>query len=212
MIRLIASLFLAGLAVWFYASTIPASDTPPPPAPPVNIDISSDTLPSSKPIALVFGAGLASSATPSLVLQDRLDTAYDLYTDEKVDTLLLSGDSTLSSHDEVGVMKAYLIKKGIPEDKLSVDPQGVDTYTTCLHAKNDFGAHDVILVTQGFHMPRAQYLCEGVGLTVQVTIADRRTYDPVNDEREKRAMTKAWLQLNTGIDAQQLDQLEKIAE
>ncbi|MEK7103335.1 MAG: YdcF family protein [Patescibacteria group bacterium] len=165
-----------------------------------------------KPVAVVFGAGLASQQQPSVVLRDRLDTAYELYAKGVVTSIFLSGDSTKKEHDEVGVMKSYLVKKGIPESAFILDTQGIDTYTTCLHAKKDRSLDEVILVTQGFHMPRAEYLCEGVGLQVTQGIADKRTYDPKNEEREKKAMAKAWLQLNTDIAPDQMELLESIVE
>ena len=165
-----------------------------------------------KPTAIVFGAGLASKKTPSVVLKDRLDTAYDLYHKGVVSSVFLSGDSTIPSHDEVGVMKTYLLKKGIPNVALIQDPQGVDTYSTCIHAKKDLDSLPVILVTQSFHMPRAQYLCEGVGLKVTQAIADKREYKPENAIREKKAMAKAWLQINTDIPADQMQRLEDIVE
>ena len=58
------------------------------------------------PVALVFGAGLATVRAPSPVLAERLDKAVELWRTGKVQRLLLSGDNSDRRHDETRAMAA----------------------------------------------------------------------------------------------------------
>jgi vancomycin permeability regulator SanA len=60
-------------------------------------------------IAIVFGAGIIDNKTPNDMLKDRLDTAYNLYLNGKVEKLLLSGDNSEEDYNEPQVMYDYLV-------------------------------------------------------------------------------------------------------
>jgi SanA protein len=115
------------------------------------------------PLAIVFGAGLGPQGAPSPLLAARVRTAVQLYRAGKVERVLLSGSSE-PYHDELSAMKRLAADSGLPPEALWVDTEGLSTYDTCLRAHNLFGARDVILVTQRFHMPRALFLASAVGL------------------------------------------------
>lgn len=122
-----------------------------------------DTV-SHKPIAIVFGAGLQRNGTPSPVLRDRVETAAQLYTDGKVDKLLMSGDNRFVNYNEPGAMRDYAISLGVPDEDIVLDYAGRRTYDTCYRARHIFGVHEAVLITQGFHMPRALVTCNNLGL------------------------------------------------
>lgn len=46
------------------------------------------------------------------------------------------------------------------------DFAGRDTHDSCVRARQVFGAEHVIVVSQGFHVPRAVALCRAAGLQV----------------------------------------------
>src|SRR3954447_2378287 len=123
--------------------------------------------------ALVPGAGLNASGSVSWFLRDRLDGAIALYRLGKVDGLLLSGDNHVESYDEPSAMRAYALRKGVPPGAITLDYAGFDTYDTCARASRIFGVTSAIVVTQGYHLPRAVYLCRSVGIdAVGLAIAD----------------------------------------
>jgi SanA protein len=130
----------------------------------------------SKPAAVVFGAGLTRAGTPTPVLRDRVDTAAALYFAGKVEKILMSGDNRYIDYNEPQAMKDYALNQGIPEAAIVLDYAGRSTYDTCYRAKYIFGLRDVLLVTQGFHLPRAIYICQNLGLDAVGVIADRRAY------------------------------------
>jgi SanA protein len=126
------------------------------------IDALGDTLP--RPVAIVFGAGLTRSGTPTRVLRDRVETAAHLYFAGKVEKLLMSGDNSFVDYNEPQAMKDYALSLGVPEDAIVLDFAGRRTYDTCFRAREIFQIEEAILVTQSFHLPRALYICNQLGL------------------------------------------------
>lgn len=129
-----------------------------------------------KRVAIVFGAGLWRDGTPTPVLQDRVATAADLYFSGRVEKLLMSGDNRVASYNEPKAMQAYALKLGIPQEAVVLDYAGRRTYDTCYRARDIFGVDDVILVTQRFHLPRALFTCNLLGIKAIGVPADRRSY------------------------------------
>ncbi len=132
----------------------------------------------SKPVAIVFGAGLWRDGSPTPVLRDRVVTAAELYFAGKVEKLLLSGDNSEIYYNEPGAMRAYALELGVPEQDLVLDYAGRRTYDTCYRARDIFGVRQAILVTQSFHLPRALYTCEALEIDAVGVAADQRIYRP----------------------------------
>jgi SanA protein len=129
-----------------------------------------------KPAAIVYGAGLNRDGSPGAVLRDRVATAADLYFLGKVDKLLMSGDNRFVDYNEPGAMGRYAMSLGIPEEDIVLDFAGRRTYDTCYRALHIFGVTEAILVTQRFHLPRALYLCNALGIEAVGVSADRNQY------------------------------------
>ena len=130
----------------------------------------------SAPVAIVFGAGLYRDGTPQPVLADRVATAVDLYKAGKVRKILLSGDNRFPEYNEPEAMRQYAITLGVPEADLVADFAGRRTYDSCYRAQYIFQVKKAILVTQEFHLPRAVYLCDQLGIDAVGVVADRRAY------------------------------------
>jgi SanA protein len=129
-------------------------------------------------VAIVFGAGLRRDGTPTAVLRDRVETAVQLYFSGKVDRLLMSGDNRFEYYNEPGAMRTYAMQLGVPETDIVQDFAGRSTYETCYRARDIFHVTEAILVTQGFHLPRALFTCNALGLQAVGVPADQRTYRP----------------------------------
>jgi SanA protein len=124
-------------------------------------------------VAIVFGAGLWHDGTPTPVLRDRVETAANLYFDGKVEKLLMSGDNRFVDYNEPEAMRQHALSLGVPDDAIVLDYAGRRTYDTCYRARDIFGVQSAILVTQGFHLPRALFLCnmlgvEGIGVSANI--------------------------------------------
>jgi SanA protein len=135
------------------------------------------------PVAIVFGAGLMRDGTPTPVLRDRVMTAVELYFDGKVEKLLMSGDNRFEDYNEPGAMAVYAASLGVPEEDIVLDYAGRRTYDTCYRARYIFGLEGAILVTQRYHLPRAVYTCNTLGVSAEGIPADRRQYHPISYNR-----------------------------
>ena len=116
------------------------------------------------PIGLVLGAEVYADGVPSKFLQARLDLAVELYRRGLVERLLVSGDGRSVFYDETGGMRAYLLEHDVEESALVVDPGGLDTYDSCLRARDVFGVERLVVVSQSYHLPRALAICRALGL------------------------------------------------
>jgi SanA protein len=151
-------------------------------------------------VAIVFGAGLQRNGSASPVLYDRVATAAALYQAGKVNRLLLSGDNSYLYYNEPQAMMAAALQLGVPEGALVMDYAGRSTYDTCYRARVIFGLSHALLVTQTFHLPRALYLCDALGVSGVGVAADRRTYAQRSLDywnfREIFATAAAWWDVN----------------
>jgi vancomycin permeability regulator SanA len=123
-----------------------------------------------KAVIVVLGAGIKNNEIPSDILKLRLNSGLEIYksTGQK---LIVTGDNSLDWHNEPRVMKNYLIKNQVESKDITEDFGGRRTMDSCYRVKNFFGAKKIILVTQAFHISRAKFLCESVGLEVETKIA-----------------------------------------
>lgn len=137
-----------------------------------------ETVESSKTarVAIVFGAGLQRDGTPTPVLEDRVNAAVELYKAGKVEKILMSGDNRFVDYNEPGAMQAFAITLGVPQEDIVLDYAGRRTYDTCYRALHIFGIKEAILVTQRYHLPRALFTCNGIGLKSTGLSADLQYY------------------------------------
>lgn len=127
-------------------------------------------------LAIVFGAGLRPDGTPTAVLRDRVETAADLFFSGKVEKLLMSGDNSVDTYNEPAAMRSYAISLGVPDEAIALDFAGRRTYDTCYRAKVIFQVDEALLVTQKFHLPRALFLCNALGLNAYGVEANNNRY------------------------------------
>ena len=123
---------------------------------------------------LVLGAGVYSDGEPSEVLEGRLGTALALWKAGKVTWFLVSGDNRTPSYNEPLAMRRWLVRQGVPPDRIIADFAGRRTYASLKRARAVFGLDRVVLVTSDFHLPRALFLSDRVGLTAWGVPSDTR--------------------------------------
>ena len=115
-------------------------------------------------VGIVFGAGLRRDGGPTAILRDRVDTAAQLYFNGKVEKLLMSGDNRVVDYNEPEAMRQYARSLGVPDEAIVLDYAGRRTYDTCYRARYIFGVESAILVTQKFHLSRALFTCNSLGV------------------------------------------------
>lgn len=148
-----------------------------------------------KEVALVLGAKVHQDGRLSDMFRDRIDTAIGLYKADKVEKILVSGDHGKKEYDEVNAAKEYILQEGVPGADVFLDHAGFDTYDSVYRARDVFEVESMIIVTQAYHLPRALYIADRLGVEAVGASADLRTYgrQESRDFREKFAVVKAWL-------------------
>lgn len=132
-------------------------------------------LPNNIDCILVLGAGIWGDS-PSPMLQDRLDTAIKLYKDGISNKIIMTGDHGRTEYDEVNVMKQYAIDAGIPSSDIFMDHAGFSTYESMYRARDIFKTKNVLIVTQEYHLYRAVFIANSLGLNAYGVNADPRKY------------------------------------
>ncbi len=89
--------------------------------------------------------------------------------------LIVTGDDGKYASNEIKGMVDYLHAQGVPDEILFVDAGAYRTFDSCEHLKQK-GFSDVLLITQAFHLPRALYLCNKIGVNADGVVADKRWY------------------------------------
>ncbi len=125
---------------------------------------------------LVLGAGVMPDGKPSFMLADRLDTGISLYNEGKSPKIIMSGDHGTKIYDEVNTMKAYAMERGVPSEDCFMDHAGFSTYESLYRAKEIFKAEKVIIVTQSYHLYRALFIAQQLGIDACGVSADTVRY------------------------------------
>ena len=140
---------------------------------------------------LVLGASTW-NGSPSPMLKDRLDEGIKLYKEGVANKIVMSGDHGKDNYDEVNTMRDYAIESGVPEEDIFMDHAGFSTYDSIYRIKDIFGAKNIVVVTQKYHLYRALYIAKRLGVNAYGSSSDPRRYSGqlMRDLREILARDK----------------------
>lgn len=113
---------------------------------------------------LVLGCGVYADGSPTPMLYDRLARGVELYGAGWADVLLLSGDNRSADYNELATMDRVAQDLGAPAEAITLDYAGLSTYDSLYRAREIFGVTSLVIVTQDYHLSRALYLAEALGL------------------------------------------------
>jgi SanA protein len=139
-------------------------------------------------VAIVPGALVQPDGRMSAMLRDRVAQASALWQAGKVEKILVSGDHHTWAYDEPGTMRKALIAAGVPPRDVFEDHAGFDTWATMVRASSIFGVRDAVVVTQGFHMPRALFLADAAGIDATGLTADLHEWGSQGRKSEVREL------------------------
>ncbi|MBQ7033950.1 MAG: YdcF family protein [Clostridia bacterium] len=125
---------------------------------------------------VVLGCQVRDDGTPSEMLSDRLKRGIALYEQGAAPKIIMSGDHGREEYDEVNTMKRVAMDAGVPSNDIFMDHAGFSTYESIYRAKEIFGADKLIIVTQEYHLYRALYIAEKLGVEAYGVGSDYRTY------------------------------------
>lgn len=151
-----------------------------------------DTPPEHLDYIIVLGAQLRGTE-PSVVLKYRLDTAVS-YLKENPDTICIvtGGQGSNEEIPEGAGMKKYLIRQGIPEERIVSEEASKNTIENILNSKKllpeqeSYSDLHIGIVTNNFHVYRGMALAKRQGLTsiYGVSAPSNLIYLPNNMLRE----------------------------
>ena len=124
---------------------------------------------------IILGAGIWGDK-PSPMLEDRLLEGISLYKNNVSTKIIMSGDHGREEYDEVNIMKRFAIEKGVPSENIFMDHAGFSSYESIYRAKEIFGANKIVIVTQKYHLYRALYIANQLGIEAYGVGADPRQY------------------------------------
>lgn len=125
---------------------------------------------------LVLGCLVKNNGEPSDMLADRIRRGVELYKNGAAPKIIMSGDHGRTSYDEVNTMKQSAIDDGVKSSDVFMDHAGFSTYESIYRAKEIFGVKKMIIVTQDYHLYRALYIAESLGIEAYGVNADYREY------------------------------------
>ena len=124
---------------------------------------------------LILGAGVKDDK-PKPMLRDRLLAGIELYKSGAAKKIIMSGDHGRADYDEVNVMRAFALEQGVSAEDIFLDHAGFSTYDSVYRVKNIFGAENIIIVSQKYHLYRALYISEKLDVKAAGVSANLNTY------------------------------------
>ncbi|QCP51346.1 YdcF family protein [Trinickia violacea] len=125
------------------------------------------THPRPADVAIVLGNTVYHDGTPSPRLAARLGEALQCYERRQCRIVFVSGGIEASGTNEAAAMRAWLVRRGVPDGSIVEDEAGNDTWATALHASEFMrkrGLSSAVVVTQYFHLPRTMLALKRFGV------------------------------------------------
>ncbi len=125
---------------------------------------------------VVLGCQVKANGEPSSMLSDRIKRGIELYKQHSAPKIVMSGDHGTRGYDEVNTMKQVAIDSGVPSKDIFMDHAGFSTYESIYRIKEIFEAEKIVVVTQEYHLYRALYIADRLGVEAYGVNSDYRTY------------------------------------
>jgi len=158
-------------------------------------------LPKTK-VGLLLGTSmLMKNGSQNPFFRYRIEATLELYQTGKIEHVLISGDNSHKDYNEPKDMMEELMRQGIPQDKITLDFAGFDTYDSVLRANKIFGQTKFIVISQSFHAQRAVYIARRYGFEAwgfaAKDISTAKSF--LTHMREYFARVKAYLEVKFGV-------------
>ncbi|MBB3189821.1 SanA/YdcF family protein [Halomonas cerina] len=161
-LALLATLLFAGANLWVIGATRERIE---------------HDLASCRPerVGIVFGTSRwTRSGHRNPHFEGRMIAAHELLRLGRVDHLLLSGDNRTRYYNEPVAMWRDLRGRQVRDEDMTLDYAGFSTFDTLARARDVFGVERALLVTQAWHLPRALFIAEALGLEASGCVAPER--------------------------------------
>lgn len=118
-------------------------------------------------VGIVFGTShWTRSGVSNPHFEARMSAAARLIQLRRVEHLLLSGDNRTRFYNEPVTMWRDLRSRHVRDVDMTLDYAGFSTFDTLARARDVFGVEKALLITQAWHLPRAIFIADAMGLEV----------------------------------------------
>ncbi len=118
-------------------------------------------------VGIVFGtSNWTRSGVRNPHFDARMSAAARLIQLGRVEHLLLSGDNRTRFYNEPVTMLRDLRDRQVRDVDMTLDYAGFSTFDTLARARDVFGVERALLITQAWHLPRAIFIADAMGLEV----------------------------------------------
>lgn len=126
-------------------------------------------------VGIVFGTShWTRSGTRNPHFEGRMIAAARLMNEGRLRHLLVSGDNATRYYNEPVTMWRDLKERGVREVDMTLDYAGFSTFDTLARARDVFEVERALLITQDWHLPRALFIADALGLEVEGCPAPER--------------------------------------
>lgn len=151
----------------------------------------------SKDYMIILGAKVKPGGVPSLALRYRLDAAIDYLNDyPHVQVIVSGGQGHDEEQTEASFMFGYIVEKGIAPERIMTEDRSTSTYQNLVFSKELLpdDVDSLTIVSNDFHLRRASYLANSIGLETDVLAAPtpKSVYFKMR-LRERAALLKTYL-------------------
>lgn len=118
-------------------------------------------------LLVVLGNKVYPDGTLSPALKARVDASFQAWQTGCAPHILVSGGTGKEGFPEGTAMANYLVQKGVPEVSITIDNEGINSYTTALNAKTLLTKNNwesVTVVTSYYHVFRSELAMRLVGI------------------------------------------------
>lgn len=118
-----------------------------------------------QPVGLVFGtAQWLRQGGSNPYFKARIETSAELLRLHRIRHLLLSGDNRTRYYNEPINMWRSLRHRNVGDEYMTLDYAGFSTFDSVVRAKEVFGADRLMLISQDWHLPRALFIADALGV------------------------------------------------
>lgn len=125
---------------------------------------------------IVLGAAVWGGNRPSPILRERINKGYELFKNNYIKAIVLTGGGSPGETTEAEVARNELIKKGVDEKYIYIENKSNSTLEqiTLIHQnfykKNNW--NNIILISDGFHLLRASQICKFLRMNSMTVSSD----------------------------------------
>jgi len=148
--------------------------------------------------AMMLGTStrLADGETWNAFHFNRVQAVLELFTDQKIERVLVSWDNGTVAYNEPEDMKNDLMYFGVPESKIDMDFAGFRTFDSVVRTRSAFGLDNVIIVSQRFHIERALVIAQAKGIDAIWYAAKDVSVELAPRVYVREVIARAWMLLD----------------